>query len=100
MTEILLEVTTATIEPSPPPPKAELSKEEILEEMTFALRRAMTEILLEVTTEEMNAIATEVLKSETERQAKSSARKSGLQGVMANYGSDDESESGLDQDSD
>ena len=78
----------------------ELSKEEILEEMTLALRRTMTEILLEVTNEEIFAITNDVMKSVTEKRSKSSVRKSGLQGVIANYGSDDEPEPETDSDSD
>merc|ERR1712203_832239 len=71
----------------------EPTKAEILEEMTFALRKAMTEILLEVTNEEISGVAAEVLKSETNKKSKHSVKKSGLQGVMANYGSDDENSS-------
>merc|ERR1712223_1322146 len=70
-----------------------ITKAEILEEMAFALRRAMTEILLEVTNEEITGIASDIIKSETGKKSKKSVRKSGLQGVMANYGSDDEEKS-------
>ena len=60
----------------------EPTKAEILEEMTFALRKAMTEILLEVTNEEISGVAAEVLKSETNKKSKSSVKKSGLQGKL------------------
>ena len=49
--------------------------------MTFALRRAMTEILLEVTNEEITGIASDIIKSETGKKSKKSVRKSGLQGT-------------------
>ena len=60
----------------------EPTKAEILEEMTFALRKAMTEILLEVTNEEISGVAAEVLKSETNKKSKHSVKKSGLQGKL------------------
>ena len=50
--------------------------------MTFALRKAMTEILLEVTNEEISGVAAEVLKSETNKKSKHSVKKSGLQGKL------------------
>ena len=89
--------------PSPERP-TELSKEEILEEMTFVLRRTMTEILLEVTSSEISAVAMEVIASEKEK--KSSKKSAGLSRVLANYGSDEDdsdsngSESKADSDSD
>ena len=64
-----------------PTQKREITKAEILEEMTFALRRAMTEILLEVTNEEITGIASDIIKSETGKKSKKSVRKSGLQGT-------------------
>ena len=60
----------------------EPTKAEILEEMTLALRKAMTEILLEVTNEEISGVGAEVLKSETNKKSKHSVRKSGLQGKL------------------
>ena len=63
----------------------EPTKAEILEEMTFALRKAMTEILLEVTNEEISGVAAEVLKSETNKKSKHSVKKSGLQGKICNF---------------
>lgn len=53
----------------------ELSKEEVLEEISFALRKSMTEILLEVTNEEINDIAMDVLRSQGDKHAKHSAKK-------------------------
>ena len=53
--------------------------------MTFALRKAMTEILLEVTNEEISGVAAEVLKSETNKKSKHSVKKSGLQGKIWNF---------------
>ena len=40
----------------------------------------MTEILLEVTNEEISVVGAEVLKSETNKKSKHSVKKSGLQG--------------------
>ena len=87
-------------EPSPdssPASSIHLSKEEILEEMTFVLRRTMTEILLEVTSDEMKNIATEVFASEKEKSKnKAAVARAGLGGVklLSAYGnSDDENDS-------
>ena len=73
------------IEVANPPQTREITKAEILEEMTFALRRAMTEILLEVTNEEITGIASDIIKSETGKKSKNSVRKSGLQGTFIMY---------------
>merc|ERR1719361_1972642 len=99
ITNLTKEVNTED-EPSPdssPASSIHLSKEEILEEMTFVLRRTMTEILLEVTSDEMKNIATEVFASEKEKSKnKAAVARAGLGGVklLSAYGnSDDENDS-------
>ena len=52
-------------------PKKHLTKDEILEEMSFILKRTLTEILLEVTTEEIHATAEESLASAQRQKSKS-----------------------------
>merc|ERR1719400_1846334 len=78
----LFRTTNTEDEPSPdssPASSIHLSKEEILEEMTFVLRKTMTEILLEVTSDEMKNIATEVFASEKEK----SKNKAAVAGAVA-----------------
>merc|ERR1719328_163996 len=52
-------------------PKKHLTKDEILEEMSFILKRTLTEILLEVTTEEIQATAEDSLASAQRQKSKS-----------------------------
>merc|ERR1712038_237869 len=52
-------------------PKKHLTKDEILEEMSYMLKRTLTEILLEVTTEEIQATAEESLASVQRQKSKS-----------------------------
>ena len=52
-------------------PKKHLTKDEILEEMSIVLKRTLTEILLEVTTEEIESAAKDALSSAQRQQSKS-----------------------------
>ena len=52
-------------------PKKHLTKDEILEEMSVILKRTLTEILLEVTTEDIQSTAKEVLTSAQRQKSKS-----------------------------
>ncbi|XP_053689422.1 arginine/serine-rich protein PNISR [Sabethes cyaneus] len=81
------------------------SREEVLQELMVAVRRNLTEILLEVTNEEIASIAKETV-AKTRRKAPTAQalRKTGLASLTGGLGlgiygdSDDEDESGSDQD--
>merc|ERR1719469_1522003 len=66
----------------------EKSKEEILQDNTITLRRTLTEVLLEVTKEEIAGITGEVM---SKAKSKNSSRP--LKTMLSGYGSDSESES-------
>merc|ERR1719391_797323 len=67
------------------PPKK--SKEELLHELSISLRKTMTAVLLEVTSEEMSEICEEMLMKEKGRKGKPQ-----LKSMLSGYGSNSESE--------
>jgi len=82
----------------PLPPKLAApvkSKEEILEEMTMNLRKLMTTILLEVTSEEIKSMAVDLHAKEKDKMGKPK-----IKNMLSGYGSNSDSEEDADSDDD
>jgi len=79
------EVEIPKLEISVEPPKK--SKEELLQEMSYNLRKILTTILMEVTNEEMTELCDDVLAKEKSRKGKPQ-----LKSMLSGYGSNSESE--------
>ena len=86
--------------PAPAAPLRPRTKEEMLEDRMFVLKRTLTEILLEVTTEEIKAVGTETLSRSRELRAKQKRKESkgksakALGSLLSGYASSDSDSGG------